>query len=134
MPAIDEGKLLGRGISFPPRLGQDGRWAWSVGAENVREAIRIILLTQLKERLLLPEFGGGLKEFLFQPSTPATHRLIAERITVALHRWEPRIQLENVDVRPQEDTNRAVVAVIRYRLVATSRSEQLGLSIQFESS
>ena len=56
---MDAGRLFGRGISFPPRVGPDGRVAWSEGEVNVREAIRIILMTEPRERLRLPEFGGG---------------------------------------------------------------------------
>jgi uncharacterized protein len=55
----DTGRILGRGISFPPRVGPDGRVAWSEGDVNVREAIRIILLTEQRERLRLPAFGGS---------------------------------------------------------------------------
>jgi len=55
----DPGKILGRGISFPPRVGADGRIEWSVGEANVRESIRIILLTEQRERVRLAEFGGG---------------------------------------------------------------------------
>ncbi|NTV96894.1 MAG: TOBE domain-containing protein, partial [Thiobacillus sp.] len=38
-------RLFGRGISFPPRIGSDGRIAWSEGEQNVRESIRVILMT-----------------------------------------------------------------------------------------
>ena len=44
------GTLFGQGISFPPRLGADGRMAWSNGPDNIREAIQEILLTQPGER------------------------------------------------------------------------------------
>jgi len=58
---MNEGALIGRSISFPPRV-VDGRVAWSEGADNVRESIRIILMTEPGERLRLQEFGGGLSQ------------------------------------------------------------------------
>ena len=42
---MDSGKLLGRGIAFPPHLGPEGRWSWSSGPDNIRDAIEVILLT-----------------------------------------------------------------------------------------
>jgi len=51
MSRVDIGRLFGRGISFPPRVGPDGRVAWSEGEVNVRESIRIILMTEQNERL-----------------------------------------------------------------------------------
>ena len=127
---MDEGKVFGRGISFPPRIGPDGRLAWSVGAENIRESIRIILLTEMNERLMLPEFGGGLQSFLYEPNIVATHRLIQERITQSLGRWESRINLENVSVIASPDDPQAAVVTITYRLVATGVTERLGLTVR----
>ena len=57
----DDAALFGRGIGFPPRLGPDGRIAVSSGAANVRESIRMILATDRRERLRLPQFGGDLQ-------------------------------------------------------------------------
>src|SRR5437868_5805577 len=59
MPGVSDNRL-GQGLSFPPRVGADGRLAWSAGEENVREAIRVILMTELTERLMSEEFGCGL--------------------------------------------------------------------------
>src|SRR5207244_5141326 len=70
--AMDGGQLYGRGMAFPPRVGPDGRVAWSEGEVNIREAIQIILKTEERERLNLPAFGGGLRKFLFEPNTVTT--------------------------------------------------------------
>jgi uncharacterized protein len=127
---MDNGDVFGRGIAFPPRVGADGRVAWSSGPANVAEAIQIILLTDPGERLHLPEFGGRLRRFLFESNTVATRRLIAEQIETALKRWEPRISLESVDVQPDPDDDRAALATVRYALVATRAGEQLQLRVQ----
>ncbi len=126
---MDAGKLYGRGISFPPRLGADGRWAWSEGADNIRESIRVILMTQLRERLLTPTFGCGLGLYLHEPNTVATRASIADRITRALGDWEKRIALESVSVDADPDEARACVATITYRLVATQARERVPLTI-----
>jgi phage baseplate assembly protein W len=127
---IDEGELFGRGMAFPPRLGPEGRFAWSSGAQNIRECIRVILLTEPGERVMLREFGGGLRRFLFMPNVVSTHRLIEETITQAVGRWEPRAQIEDVQVEAAGDDPRAAIATIRYTLVANRAEEQLGLRLQ----
>ena len=126
---MDKGRLFGRGISFPPRVGADGRVVWSEGEENVREAIRIILLTEERERLRLPEFGGGLGRFLFEPNTVTTRRLIEDRITKALAAWEPRIRLEAIDIEPDPDDPQAAIATIQYKLVATQARATLRVNV-----
>ena len=126
---MDNGRLLGRGIAFPPRVGPDGRVAWSEGEVNVREAIRIILLTEQHERLRLPEFGGSLGRFLFEPNTVTTRHLIQDRITKELAQWEPRIVVESVSVEPDPSDSQAAVATITYRLVATHARERVSLNV-----
>lgn len=126
----DEGALFGRGLAFPPHIGRDGRWAYSAGARNIEESIRVILMTELKERIMLPEFGGGLRSFLFEPNTPATHRLIEERISKSLARWEPRIKLASVDIAPDRSDPEAATITVEYRLVATSEPGRTSLTIR----
>jgi phage baseplate assembly protein W len=126
---MDAGKVLGRGIAFPPSLGPDGRWAWSAGALNVRQSIQVILLTNLQERLMLPQFGGGLNPFLFEPNTVTTRHQIADRITKALAAWEPRLHVQSVVVDPDPDDPQAAIATITYTLVATRSQERVSVSI-----
>lgn len=130
---MDAGKLFGRGISFPPRVGIDGRVAWSEGETNVRESIRIILLTELQERLLLPDFGGGLGIFLFEPNTITTRLLIQDRVVKALAQWEPRIIAQQVDVMPDPVDQQAAIVTITYKLVATQVQERVSLNVTLAS-
>jgi phage baseplate assembly protein W len=130
---VDGGQLYGRGMSFPPRIGQDGRIAWSEGESNIREAIRVILLTEEKERVRLPEFGGGLQRFLFEPNTVATQSQIQDRITKALQQWEPRILVRQVIVQQDAADQQKAIATIAYQLVATQVQQTISLSVQLSS-
>jgi uncharacterized protein len=126
---VDAGRTLGRGISFPPRIGADGRVTWSEGRQNVREAVEVVLRTELGERLRLPDFGGGLGPFLFEPNTTATRRRIQESIVRALGAWEPRIQVQSVDVEADGQDPETAVATVTYRLVATQAEERVSLTV-----
>lgn len=120
---------LGAGLSFPLRVDADGRLAWSRGEENIRESIRVLLLTNRLERLRRPDFGGNLQPFLFEPNTVATHARLKDRIEKALARWEPRIRVESVRVDPDPADREAAVVTVTYRLVATQSVERLTLTV-----
>lgn len=122
-------QLYGQGMAFPPRVLPDGSIAWSRGEDNIREAIRIVLMTEPGERLYLPTFGAGLGRFLFEPNTASTHTLIAERIQAALASWEPRVKTASVEVAVDPDDPQAAIATITYRLVATQALERVALSV-----
>jgi Bacteriophage baseplate protein W len=126
----DPGVILGRGVAFAPRVGPDGRMAFSEGSENIREAIRIILMTELGERINLPTFGAGLGRFLFEPNTTTTRGQVKDRIVKALGSWEPRIVVQSVAVEADPEDPQAAVATITYALIATQVSERVGVSVQ----
>jgi phage baseplate assembly protein W len=126
---MDPGALFGRSIAFPPRVGPDGRVAWSEGEDNVREAIRILLMTRPGERLFLSDFGAGLDRSLFEPNTVTTRQTIKDRITQTLQQWEPRISLESVDVEADPDDAQSAIATITYKLVATQARERINVSV-----
>ncbi len=126
---MNAARLYGQGMGFPPRVRADGRLAWSSGEDNIRESMRIVLMTEPGERLGLPQFGAGLGRFLFEPNIVPTHTLIAERIKDALGRWEPRVRVEAVDVAADRGDPHTAVATITYRLVATQALERVSLAV-----
>jgi phage baseplate assembly protein W len=130
---IDQGELFGRSIAFPPQLDGQRRIAWSTAADNIRESIQIILSTESGERLMLPEFGAGLKRFLFEPNTVATHRLIEEKIEQSLVIWEPRIRVESIDILFDETDVHACWVMIRYSLIVNQQQDQLQFRVQLAS-
>jgi phage baseplate assembly protein W len=124
--------IFGQGLSFPPQVGADGRLAWAAGEENVRQSIRILLLTEPGERLMREEFGCGLRTFMFEPNTTTTRQLIRERIQQSIARWEPRAAVEAVEVEADPNDARIAHIQILFRLIATQTLERLNMSLQLE--
>lgn len=131
---VGVGSLHGAGMSFPPRVGPDGRIVWSQGEQNVRESIQVILKTEAGERVRLPDFGAGLGRYLFEPNNAATHALLRNRIAVTLARWEPRIAVESVEVVPDPAGPESAVATITYKLVASQKRERVSVSVALATS
>ena len=127
---MDAGELYGRGMAFPPRVGADGRIAWSEGEANVREAIEIVLRTEERERVNLPAFGAGLRRFLFEPNTVATRFQIEDRIARALKQWEPRIVVKSIEVEEDPRDPQSAVATIHYQLIATQGTAQVTVNVK----
>ena len=123
---------LGQGMSFPPRIGPNGRFAWSAGEDNVRDLIRVILMTEAGERLMREEFGCGLRQYLFEPNTATTRQRIQDGIAQAVARWEPRVTVDDVTVTPDADDGRRVDIVVQFHLVATQAAGSLGLALQLQ--
>src|ERR1051326_3779815 len=93
--------FLGVGWAFPVKPVA-GRLQYAAYEEDIEQAIQIILLTERGERPMLPQFGGGLRIFLFEPNSPRTHRAIEQTVQTSLVDWEPRIHVDRVEVMPDE--------------------------------
>jgi len=65
-----------------------GRLTYAQGAQCLREALWNVLMTNPGERVMRPSFGAGLNQWIGQPNTESTRRLIASSITAAVAKWE----------------------------------------------
>lgn len=117
--------FLGQGWSFPTHPDpRTGGIEYVAGPEKVRQAIHIILDTEPGERIMRPTFGCGLRRYLMKPNTTATRALIQHDVTRALATWEPRIQVQAVQVDPGDDP--ALVLIhIAYVHVRDGREDNL---------
>ena len=123
------GALYGQGLSFPVRVGLDGRLALAAGELNVRESIALILRTGHRERVERPEFGCGLQQFLYETGDLSTLRLIQEEVKRALTTWERRISLDDVRVAVSPIDPRAVDVTVVYTLIATGGSGRVDATV-----
>ncbi len=112
------------GWAFPPCTAADGSTALAVYEQDVDQAIRIILGTDWGERLMRPDFGAGLKSFVFGPVNQTTMRQVQTRVQDALIKWEPRIDVEQVKVTVDSGRNTLLVAVT-YRVRVTNTLHNL---------
>lgn len=112
--------FLGRGWKFPVKVDSFGRIALSPFEEDIREAIRIILLTGKGERVMRPDFGAGLPGYVFETMSVTNIGAIQAEIQDALIEWEPRIELLSVNVEPDRGDIGKLLIDIDYRVRATN--------------
>jgi phage baseplate assembly protein W len=99
---MTQNDIIGTGVAFPLRVDQSGAIALSSGVADVEEAIMLILATAPGERPMRPEFGCGIHNFVFESIDASVFGKIEHEIRDALDRWEPRIDVLDVDIVPWE--------------------------------
>jgi uncharacterized protein len=109
-------QFIGAGLAFPLRTDATGGIALVRGEREIAEAIRLILGTSPGERPMRPEFGCAIGEFVFAPADAATAGLIAYEVRIALERWEPRIDLHDVQVDFADAANGVLLINVWYAL------------------
>lgn len=90
--------FIGAGWAFPVRTDVTGSVALVTGEREIVESIRLILATAPGERPMRPEFGCAIHDLVFAPADATTAGRIAYQVRQALEAWEPRIELDEVQV------------------------------------
>lgn len=114
-----EREFLGQGLAFPLQINPRGEIALASGDHDIEQSIRIILETAPGERVMRPEFGCRIHELIFDPRNAATEGLMIYYVEQALGRWEPRIDVLEVDVLPVSGQDATLLVEIKYRIKAT---------------
>ncbi len=117
--------LIGTGWAFPPSADGRGGIALVSDAEKIEQAIKIILMTPIGQRVMRPTFGSRLHELVFAPLNAETFGLAERYVQDALVFWEPRIELLNVTARKEPERSYVMLIEIRYRIKATHDERSL---------
>ena len=80
----------------------------------IKRAVKNLIQTNFYERPFQPELGCGIRELLFENFTPMTKVFLERKIEEVLINYEPRIQLQSVEVDDDQDGNRLVVDIYFY--------------------
>jgi phage baseplate assembly protein W len=115
-----DAEFLGRGWAFPVTSADDADVRMVEEAEDVRQAILLILETEPGERVMRPDFGAGLRGLVFEPMSSRLMALIRYRVTQGLTTWEPRITLHEVNVEVTDPALGRLRVEIRYAIRATN--------------
>lgn len=110
----------GRGWAFPVAAGPDGDVAMAEAAEDIRQAVLLILRTEPGERVMRPDFGTGLRTLMFRTVSTTTTALVRQRVETALVSWEPRIDLIEVAVTSDRAQPSTLLIRVDYRIRATN--------------
>lgn len=106
-------------------VDQSASIAMSSGVEVIEGSINMVLMTAPGERLMRPEFGCRIWELLFEPINANTLGLMDQAVRDALGRWEPRITVDDVRIKPDQHAESLVNIEIDYTIRTTNDRRNL---------
>jgi len=106
--------FIGTGWSFPFAVEPTGSVAMASGTTKLEQAMRLILETYPGERPMRPKFGSILRDYVFDAASVQKTAEIADVVREAIEQWEPRVDVADVDVYPDEDRPGLLYIDIRY--------------------
>jgi len=112
--------FLGKGWSYPVCRDPETGVELSYGEQSVRDSIWIILATAPGERVMRPDFGCGIHRYVFATNDAATIRQVTKAVHDALIRWEPRIDVLDVDTEVRGRGDEMLLINVHYKVRSTN--------------
>jgi phage baseplate assembly protein W len=110
--------FLGKGWAFPV-FNRHSKVSVAAGEQSIRDSIWIILATAPGERVMRPDFGCGVHKLVFAVNDAATLSQVEYEVREALIRWEPRVELLDVEVE-ERGHGEVLLLNIHYRVRSTN--------------
>ena len=73
--------------------------------ENIKRAVKNLVLTNIYEKPFHPEIASGVRDMLFENMTPLTSIVLTKKVEDVIENFEPRVRLMGVSARPNLDRN-----------------------------
>jgi phage baseplate assembly protein W len=97
--------------------------------DAIKNSIRNIFTVRKGQKLLNPEFGSSLEQYLFEPITEIYARAIGDDILSSIEKYEPRIEVLKVLVLPNPDENQYNIGV-SYKFLEFKKENVLNIIAQ----
>ncbi|MEX2512682.1 MAG: GPW/gp25 family protein [Cyclobacteriaceae bacterium] len=109
---LEENSFLGKGWSFPPSFDENSKEVKMLsGTEDIQSSLQILLSTRLGERLMQPRFGCNTDEMVFEIMDTTFKTEMKKRIEVSILLFEPRIDLEKIELTQNELEGKILISV-----------------------
>ena len=104
-----------------------------IGLKNenaIARSVRNIVFTLPGEKFFDENFGSRISASLFENIDDITANVISDEITQSIERYEPRVDLINVEVFPNFDNNAFDVLIIYDIIGADAPPQELQFALQ----
>jgi len=113
-------------------LTSAGGLAMTDGDETVRQALFLLLSTTPGERVMRPGYGSRLHRLIFAPNDDTTAGLAIHYVRQALARWEPRVEVIDVDAHADPDAPWRLLIRLDYRVKASLTPATMTFSLDLD--
>ena len=117
--------FLGHGWRFPILPDRTGSLGYVEGDENVEQSLRILLLTNLGERVMGSDFGCAAPRLVFAPGSVQYLGLLETTVREAVRDWEPRVDLDEVRAEADPEAEHCVTVAMSYHVRRTNTRHNL---------
>ena len=118
--------VIYKGIKFPFQVGQSSLPKSATDDELIRDSLIQLITTRTGERVMRPDYGSNAYAFVFESNNALLSNLIRAEIQGVVAKYEPRVQLIDIQVEQQDAS---VIVTLQYIVLATGNVNATTLSM-----
>lgn len=121
MPDQIDKSFLGTGWSFPPAFHPEQFEPEMVAEEaDIGQSLFLLISTAPGERIMNPAYGCDLHSLVFERITEATRYKIVSMVSLAILMFEPRVTVNEIDVRIVSHDPGLIHIRVEYTVIQTN--------------
>ena len=97
--------------------------------EIIAQHVLSVLMTAKGERVMLPTYGVGMQNYVFQPESALVAAEIQSTITNAFKTWEPAVLIQNVTVATTPQQPNVLTVTVTYSTTPYNATNQVTVSL-----
>jgi len=108
-------------IDYPLHFDSRGRTAVATTDKHITDMLEQLLFTNAGERVNRPDFGSGIQQLLFAPTSPELAAALQYTLKAAVQRWlSDLIELQALEITSEDST---LSISIQYRVRSTNEQQ-----------
>jgi len=125
--------MAGISPKIPLSLSEDGYRLNKTLSAAIAQDFKNLVLTSPGERVMDPEFGVGVRNYLFEQPTEALYSSLRTRIEKQTEKYLPFVGIDGIFLGPPDDNNfmttsNQLIMKIKYRILSTDQMDILTIS------
>lgn len=97
--------------------------------ELIKQNMRMLILTNPGERVMVPEYGVGIKQFLFENFEEDTFQRIDQKIRQQVSKYMPAVNIDRIDMSSSEPDTNTLSIYLQYSIPAIAVGDLLEITI-----
>lgn len=116
-----DNSFLGKGFPFPYEFQVKNDYE-----KAIKQAIYCIVMTKQGERVMRPDFGSRIWEYVFELNSPTILYMMCNEIEQCIERWEHRVMNVKAKIDTSEfDHSNKLIIDVTYTIRDTNRADNL---------
>lgn len=97
--------------------------------ETIKQDIKMLMLTSPGERIMLPDYGVGIRQLLFSQNTERSTGEISARIRNQIKKYMNFVVINSINIIDSEKLENTILVNISFSIPSLNKTEELKLAL-----